>query len=177
VNDDVDLPLFDTTGDHMDIERALIHEPISSLTLKDPITVPLDGTLADAVRTLQQGHVGCVLVVDGNGGLAGIFTERDLLTKVAGQAHVWAKEPISVFMTSAPETLRPEDPIAWALNYMHLGGYRHVPLLDEVGHLVGVVSVRDIVEHIVELFPSAVLNLPPKPPRAPLSAEDLGGDD
>lgn len=161
----------------MDIERALIHEPISSLTLRAPITVPLDGTLADAVRILRRDHVGCVLVVDGNGGLAGIFTERDLLTKVAGERRDWDQEPISVFMTSAPETLRPEDPIAWALNYMHLGGYRHVPLLDEVGHLVGVVSVKDIVEHVVELFPAAVLNLPPKPPRAPLSQEDLGGDD
>jgi CBS domain-containing protein len=173
----VDLSTSDTTGDRMDIERALIHEPISSLTLKAPITVPLDGTLADAVRVLQRDHVGCVLVVDGNGGLAGLFTERDLLTRVAGKRRDWDQEPISVFMTSAPETLRPEDPIAWALNYMHLGGYRHVPLLDEVGHLVGVVSVKDIVEHIVELFPSAVLNLPAKPPRAPLSLEDLGGDD
>lgn len=164
-------------GERMDIERALIHEPISSLQLKAVITVPLDGSLAEAVRTLQEGRIGCVLVVDSNGGLAGIFTERDLLTKVAGEPRDWEKEPISAFMTSAPETLRPDDPIAWALNYMHLGGYRHVPLLDEVGHLVGVVSVRDIVDHIVELFPAAVLNLPPRPVRAALSVEDLGGDD
>jgi CBS domain-containing protein len=161
----------------LDIERALIHEPISSLQLKTAITVPLDATLAEAVRTLQQNHIGCVLVLDASGGLAGIFTERDLLTRVAGQAHDWDREPISGFMTSGPETLRPEDPIAWALNYMHLGGYRHVPLLDDVGRLAGVVSVKDIVDHIVELFPAAVLNLPPKPPRAPLSPEEVGGDD
>jgi CBS domain-containing protein len=160
----------------MDIERALIHEPISSLQLKPPITVALDASLAEAVQTLQHNHIGCVMVLDATGGLAGIFTERDLLTKVAGQPHDWNREPISSFMTSGPETLRPEDPIAWALNYMHQGGYRHVPLLDEAGRLAGVVSVKDIVDHIVGLFPSAVLNLPPKPPRKPLSPEEVGGD-
>ena len=160
----------------MDIERALIHEPISTLPLKAAITVPLDGTLAEAVRTLQEGHVGCVLVVDANGGLAGIFTERDLLTKVAGRRHDWDNEPISAFMTSAPETLRLDDSLAWALNYMHLGGYRHVPLLDEVGHLAGVVSVKDIVEHIVELFPAAVVNLPARSARLRPAREELGGD-
>jgi CBS domain-containing protein len=161
----------------MDIEQGLIHEPISSLQLKKPITVPLDASLAEAVRTLQDNHIGCVLVLDASGGLAGIFTERDLLTKVAGHSHDWDREPISAFMTSGPETLRPEDPIAWALNYMHLGGYRHVPLLDELGRLAGIVSVRDIVDHLVELFPAAVLNLPPRPRRTPLSPEDVGGDD
>lgn len=161
----------------MDVERGLIHEPISSLELKEPITIPFDASLADGVRTLQEHHIGCVLVLDANQGLAGIFTERDLLTKVAGQPHDWNAEPISAFMTAAPETLRPEDPIAWALNYMHLGGYRHVPLLDELGRLAGVVSVKDIVDHIVALFPAAVLNLPPRPRRGPLSPEDVGGDD
>jgi CBS domain-containing protein len=160
----------------MDIERALIHDPISSLQLKVPITVPLDASLAEAVRVLQHNHIGCVMVLDATGGLAGIFTERDLLTRVAGKGHDWAKTPVSDFMTSGPETLRPEDPIAWALNYMHLGGYRHVPLLDEAGRLAGVVSVKDIVDHIVGLFPAAVLNLPPRPRRTPLSPEEVGGD-
>jgi CBS domain-containing protein len=160
----------------MDIERALLHEPISTLRLKPPITIPLDASLADAVRTLQANHIGCVLVVDATGGLEGVFTERDLLTKVAGVEKDWERLPLSDFMTSGPETLRPEDPLAWALNYMHLGGYRHVPLVDEAERLVGVVSVKDIVDHIVGLFPTAVLNPPPRPPRTPAQPEDVGGD-
>jgi len=151
----------------MDIERALLHEAIRTLELKPAIAVPLDATLAHAVATLQAEHIGCVLVTGAGGGLVGIFTERDLLTKVAGQPLDWAREQVSRFMTPGPETLRPGDPIAWALNCMHLGGYRHVPLTDEGGRPVGVVSVKDIVDLIVELFPAAVLNLPPSPRRAP----------
>jgi CBS domain-containing protein len=53
--------------------------------------------------------------------------------------------------------------VAWALNKMHLGGFRHVPIVDAGGKPVGVVSVKNIVDFIVELFPAAVLNLPPDP--------------
>jgi CBS domain-containing protein len=80
-------------------------------------------------------------------------------------------------MTSDPETLRPDDRIAWALNLMHMGGYRHVPLTDEAGRPVGVVSVKDIVDFIVDLFPAAVLNLPPDPHRKPGSDDVGGGED
>ena len=160
----------------MDIEQALIHEPISSLPLKQPITLPLDAALSDAVETLQRNNIGCVLVLDASGGLAGIFTERDLLTRVVGKVEGWERQPLAAFMTPGPETLRPEDPIAWALNYMHQGGYRHVPLLDEMGRLAGVVSVKDIVDNVVDVFPAKVLNLPPRPVRVPLAYGEIGGD-
>ena len=157
----------------MDIERELLHAPISSLQLKAVVTVPVETTLAQAVQALQDHHVGCLLVTGPDGTLLGIFTERDLLTKVAGHGLDWSKEGISSFMTFDPETLRSADPIAWALNLMHLGGYRHVPLVDEDRRAVGVVSVKDVVDLIVDLFPAAVLNLPPRPRRAPES-EDAG---
>jgi CBS domain-containing protein len=151
----------------MDLERALLHEAIRTLELRKAVSVPLDATLAAAVATLQSEHVGCVLVVDPAGRLEGIFTERDLLTRVAGRDLDWSRERVSAHMTPGPETLRPEDPIARALHLMHLGGYRHVPLTDAGGTAVGVVSVKDVVDLIVELFPAAVLNLPPSPRRAP----------
>jgi CBS domain-containing protein len=60
---------------------------------------------------------------------------------------------------------------------MHVGGYRHVPLVDEAGRPVGVISVKDIVSFLVELFPAAVLNLPPDPRRAPDGTLSGGGED
>src|SRR2546430_14846985 len=65
------------------IERAIAAEDIRALGLGAPITVRTDATLQEVVETLQARHIGCVLVVDPDGKLAGIFTERDLLTKVA----------------------------------------------------------------------------------------------
>ena len=67
------------------------------------------------------------------------------------------------FMTKSPETVRMDDGIAYALNKMHVGGYRHIPVVDNEGRPVGVVSVRDLLKFIVSLFPAGVLNVPPEP--------------
>ena len=159
------------------LKDSLERELISALRLGPAITVRDDATLQDAVDNLQHHHIGCVLVAGPDGTLEGIFTERDLLNRVAGKKLDWSECRVSDFMTRDPETLRPDDRIVWALNLMHMGGYRHVPLVDEQNHPVGVISVKDIVEFIVELMPGAILNLPPDPHRAPSNDEDPGGAD
>jgi CBS domain-containing protein len=158
------------------IERAIATEDIRALGLGAPITVRTDATLQEVVETLQARHIGCVLVVDLAGKLAGIFTERDLLTRVALRSLDWSKERVADFMTRDPETLHPDDRIAWALKLMHVGGYRHVPLTDADGRPVGVISVKDIVDYIVDLFPSPVLNLPPNPHQTSFSDSESGGE-
>src|SRR6266850_793147 len=104
-----------------------------------------------------------------------IETERDLLSKVALRPIDWSKERVGDYMTPEPETLRLDDHVAWALKLMHVGGYRHVPLTDAEGRPVGVVSIRDIVEFIIDLFPAPVLNLPPEPRRGTASSDEAGG--
>jgi CBS domain-containing protein len=158
------------------IERAIATDDIRSLGLGPAITVPEAATLQEVVKTLQEQHIGCVLVTGADGKLAGIFTERDLLTKVALQPLDWSRERVADYMTANPETLRPDDRIAWALKLMHLGGYRHVPLTDVEGRPAGVVSMKDIVAFIIDVFPAPVLNLPPEPHRE-FSAEVGGGTD
>jgi len=159
------------------IERAILTDPISALRLGPAITARDDSTLQQVVETMQREHIGCVLVVDGAGKLSGIFTERDLLNKVAGRKLDWSQERVATYMTRDPEALRLDDRMAWALNLMSMGGYRHVPLTDLEGRPVGVVSIKDIVEFIVDLFPEAVLNLPPDPHRKPGSDDVGGGED
>ena len=66
-------------------------------------------------------------------------------------------------MTRDPECLTPDDGIAYALNKMAVGGFRHIPLVDTQGSPQGIVAMRDIVEYLVDLFPQGVLNLPPSP--------------
>jgi len=156
------------------LQGPLLTEPISSLKLGPAITVPLEATLQQTVEVMQNRHLGCMLVVDSNGVLKGIFTERDLLTKVAGRKLDWTSTAVSEFMTADPESLQSGDGIAWALNLMCIGGYRHVPLTDDDGRPTGVVSVKDIVEFIVDLFPDEILNLPPDPRKKP-GSDDVGG--
>jgi len=164
----------DVTQERPVIEQAILTDLIGALRLSPAITLPAESALKQVVEIMQREHIGCMLLVDGEGKLCGIFTERDLLNKVAGQRLDWSQERVSSYMTRDPETLRLDDRIAWALNLMSMGGYRHVPLTDESGRPVGVVSVKDIVEFIVDLFPEAVLNLPPDPHRKP-GSDDVGG--
>ncbi|MGZ6135091.1 MAG: CBS domain-containing protein, partial [Myxococcaceae bacterium] len=158
------------------IERAIVGEDIRALALGPAITVSRDATLEETVQILQREHIGCVLVTGEGGKLVGIFTERDLLSKVALHDLDWKVERVADYMTADPETLHPEDRIAWALKLMHIGGYRHVPLTDEAGRPVGVVSIKDIVDFIVDLFPSPVLNLPPDPHRKVWAEDESGGE-
>jgi CBS domain-containing protein len=144
------------------LDNRTIHEPIRILNPRTPLSLPSSATLREAVALMREHHIGCVLVVDG-GRLTGILTERDLLLKMDGADMA---EPVSGFMTRAPETLELDDPIVWALNRMSVGGYRHVPLVDRDGRPVGILSIKDIVHYIVALFPNEVLTLPPDPMRA-----------
>jgi CBS domain-containing protein len=149
--------------DEKRIQGAILSEPIGRHLRGVPIAVAETATLEEAVATMQKQHIGCVLIVGEDGKLTGIFSERDLLNRVTGKTADLKKARVRDFMTPKPETLGPEDRIAWAMNRMHIGGYRHVPIVDRDGRPIGMLSIKDIVDFIVELFPAAVLNLPPDP--------------
>ncbi|MCA9258400.1 MAG: CBS domain-containing protein [Planctomycetales bacterium] len=130
------------------VERALLNDRIESLSPKQPSTVAPQDRIGDVLKKMVAESIGCVMVVDGEK-LLGIFSERDVLMRVNVAAASMADKPISTVMTERPETLRTRDKIAFALHKMNLGGYRHVPILDG-GRLVGVISIRDILNYLTE---------------------------
>ena len=95
--------------------------------------------------------------------MVGIFTERDILTKLVGTGYDPARVQVDGVMTRNPETLTPDDPIAYAMQIMSVGGFRHVPLVDADQRPVDILSVKDIVDYVVEHFPREILNIPPEP--------------
>jgi CBS domain-containing protein len=144
------------------LDERMLRDPIRVLEPRAPLWVPPTATLADVVAIMREHRIGCVLVRDDEE-LVGILTERDLLLKLAlpPDPHATA----ATLMTPEPETLTPDDPIAWALNKMSVGGFRHVPLVDGRGRPVGMVSVRDIVDYLADCFPNEVLTVAPDPAR------------
>jgi len=144
------------------LDEDSLREPVSTLEPRKPVVVGPQTPALEAVAVMREQGMGCVLVVRSNR-LKGIFTERDVLNNLVGMGTEVAKTPVRKLMTGNPETLRPSDSIAYALNKMSLGGYRHIPLVDNSDAPVGVISVKDIVNHLVKLFPKSVMNLPTLP--------------
>lgn len=128
------------------IERSLMMQAVALLEPRPPVTVGVGDDLGRAVREMIDQRVGALLVTDANGALAGILTERDFLTKVAGTPG-FAALPVAQFMTPRPESVRRSDSLAFALGKMDIGGYRHLPVVED-GRPVGVISVRDILRHL-----------------------------
>jgi len=140
---------------------AILARPMRELAaLHEPSFVSPKATLREAIDRMKEQSVGCVLVEDG-GRLVGIFTERDVLTKVVGTSVNLDKTTVEAMMTRDPDTLGPDDKVSFALNKMSVRGFRHIPIIDDDDHPIGVVSMRNVVDYMVELFRTEVLNLPP----------------
>jgi signal-transduction protein with cAMP-binding, CBS, and nucleotidyltransferase domain len=153
------------------IDARLFAEPIKSLHRRGGhVALPPGTAIGEAARIMKEHRVGCVLV-EAEGRLLGIFTERDILTKLVGTGYDPAAVKVDGVMTRNPETLTPEDPIAFALQRMSVGGFRHLPLVDSAGRPVGILSVKDIVDYLAEHFPEEILNIPPEPGKQPRTPE------
>ncbi len=145
-------------------DSRLLEEPLTLLPSRPPLTLAPDSSVKDAMQAMKRRHRGCVLITE-NGSLrsplVGIFTERDVLLKIIDSGRNPADVSLSDVMTESPESLPIDAKLAWALNMMSVGGFRHLPVTDERGWPAFILSVRDIVEFLVESFPAEILNLPP----------------
>lgn len=142
---------------------AITKRPMRALpTLKPPVRVAPSASIRQAVELMNERGIGCVLVEE-HGRLVGIFTERDVLRRVITLGRDIDAIPVGEVMTRDPECLTLDDGIAYALNMMSDGGFRHIPLVDAEGRPAGIVAMRNVVDYIVDLFPSEVRNLPPNP--------------
>src|SRR5438309_11104496 len=146
------------------LDSTTFLRPVKNLKLKKPVMIDVGQTVAEALSLMQTKQFGCLLVTRGSA-LAGILTARDSVAKALGEGRDLARIPVTEIMTPDPITLQPDDSVAFVMNAMHVGGYRHVPIVDERNQPLAVVSVKDIIAFIVESFPEEILNLPPKPIR------------
>lgn len=146
------------------LDAETFERPIADLCRWTLRSVKSSATIGDAVAVMQRYRVGALLVVDDDQ-MRGIVTERDLLMKVLGKIPDYAHLPITTIMTANPTWLLKEDAIKYAVHHMHVGGYRHIPVLDEHGHPAHIVSVRDVLGYIAEHFPQEVLNVASEPTR------------
>ena len=144
-----DLTQLDRPTAQDRVERSLMEETVSALKPRQAVTLPATALVAEAIQTMLACDIGALLIVGDDGKLLGIFSERDLLTKVAADPDHTSK-PVRLFMTQNPETVRETDTLAFVLHKMDGGGYRHVPVMKD-GRPLGMISVRDMLRHITRL--------------------------
>lgn len=119
----------------------------SLLQNKKPLVSARVGqTVNDAVTLMTGADIGAVLVLDDLGRIAGIFTERDCLQKVTRPCRDPCATPLSDVMTTSVRFARPEQTIEECLRLMTERYFRHLPVLDEQGKILGIISIGDLVK-------------------------------
>ena len=109
-------------------------------------SVLLVATAEEAIRTMLDRSVGAVVVVDENQRVAGVFTERDVMRRLALSGLDPGKTPVREIMTTPVEMATPDTSPGKALATMVERHYRHLPVVDENGRLLGMLSIRNLLE-------------------------------
>lgn len=115
------------------------------------VSTSRDVTVRAACCLMAEKRIGALLVLDEQR-IAGIFTERDALNKVLAGHLDPDTTSVGSVMVADPQTIRADKPLAYALHMMAEGGFRHVPVVDEQGVALGMVSARDALgQDLVDL--------------------------
>ena len=125
--------------------------------------VTVGTSVKDTVEKMRErGHHSAIVTKDGV--LAGIFTDRDLMSKVVDAPETW-DDPIEAVMTPSPFTVKSDDLAYAALSLMNEKHFRNVPVVDNNGKVVGNLTHYAIIKYLADRFPGSVYNLPPEPNR------------
>jgi len=114
------------------------------------LTAPPDITVSEAAKLMAERKVGAVMVVEGQC-LIGLFTERDIVTRVIARDRDVQSTRLAEVMTTALKTVDPDKSFGYALLLMQESGFRHVPVVED-GKVVGIVSVRNALDPELEEF-------------------------
>ena len=148
VCEECELPLPDTPDKSEPTFVGKTHtleDPISKAGIRPTITATRNTPVSEVINHMREKKIGCALIVEKKE-VVGIFTERDVLHKLAKPELDPKEIEIGNFMTASPEVLKDSDTFANALNKMAMGNFRHVPIQKEDGSYA-VLSVRDALRY------------------------------
>jgi len=138
----LDVPRIDSAAG---LARSVMENDLSILE-NEFLSVTPETSASEVVNQMKQARLGCALVLD-NGKLVGIFTERDLLSKLTGKAAQSPTTPVEQLMSANPEVLLETDSVATALNKMSMGRYRHIPVQKSDGSYC-VTSIKHVLKYL-----------------------------
>ncbi len=144
----------------VEASRHARRDCVSSMALDDYVCIAPSDSLSRAIELMKEDEGGCAIVCE-VGRVVGIFTERDLLTKIIGE-NVDLSEPVSKWMSPIVATLARDATVGDVVAVMNEKSYRNIPVVKE-GRLIGSISVFDVITYLAESYPKTTMNLPPNP--------------
>jgi CBS domain-containing protein len=144
----------------MSVERDLEAEAVAHLDLSPSLTVKIGTRVREVLARMQGEGKDCALVVGSDGRLAGIFTGRDVLHKVAANPKALGLH-VEALMTPDPDTVTDNDRVGAALRFMNHGHYRHVPVVDGAGRVLGLLSDFAMIRFLSDRLPDTIYNRAP----------------
>lgn len=133
---------------------------LGEMTHQPPLCVSPTASVGEVVADMNRAHASAALVLD-NDHVLGIFTERDVLTRVLESGADMAR-PVSELMTHSPHVLSEATLLSVALRTLALGSYHHLPVVDQAGYPVALVSLQSIIAFLADQFPTEIMNAPPE---------------
>ena len=115
------------------------------LKARSIVTIAPTATVAEAVAVLAEHRIGAVVVSQDGDAPAGILSERDVVRQLAAKGAAVLERPISDFMTREVQTCHTSEDALVILERMTAGRFRHLPVIDSDGRMIGVVSIGDAV--------------------------------
>lgn len=130
------------------MNASLTKSMVSSLDPKKPFYLDKDATVKDAVKSMKEHQMGCVLIKDGKK-WAGILTERDVLRSLVRNVDLRTIK-VTELMDDVPNYLYDDDSAAYALNEMSVGGYRSITVVGKDNEPCGILTIEHILDHIID---------------------------
>jgi CBS domain-containing protein len=143
-----DLRTLDVPQDAIDFHGRLLGEHLDALGIDLPPTVVVGTSARAALARMKDDGLECLLVVDGDR-LRGIVTYQDAILKLNRRPPDGMV--VEALMTPDPVVLRHDDTTAVALHKMAVGGFRHIPIVED-GRLVGLIQARNLFGHLLEVI-------------------------
>jgi CBS domain-containing protein len=138
----------------------LCKQSVGTLYSSHPFTVPENAGVGDVIALMQEKRVGAVLVEAG-GRLKGVFSERDVVVRILAE-NLSLDTPVKEFLRPVPLHVAPSDQVGLAMELMAEHYLRHVAVTDDHLKILGIISVRNIIDCLAQQFPEAVINQPPR---------------
>lgn len=139
----------------MGLRQNILTAPVSELDLRKIATVKPDTTVRQAVATMREHQLGCVIVVDSLGKPIGKFTERQV-TKLLLDDTSKLDEPIKNHMLASADPVRDTDSIAGMVSKMQVGNLRFICVTNAQGKATALAGQKSLMEYIADHFPRQI---------------------